>query len=202
MNFIKKLFKFLIGKIYRQYIIILLKKSLDGEIVICNDKLGNVKYNIYSINNIDKKMYNSFINEWSEYFYNGSECLLATVDKEIVGYSWIHYKEYKMAAIEEPLKLKNTEVYTGPAFVKKYFRGNGIHSTMMMLRCRYLQDNGYKYILSTVQPSNIYSIKTLKKNNFIPEGRVYKTWLLFERRFYRELDQIEAKKYINKYKSI
>lgn len=115
MNFIVKGFKSLIGRIYRQYTLILLKRALDVEILIYNDELGNVNYDIYNINNIDKDKYSSFIKEWIEYFNKGSECILATIDYKIIGYSWIHYDEYKMIAIEELIKLKDTEAYIGPA---------------------------------------------------------------------------------------
>lgn len=91
----------------------------------------------------------------------GSECIIGLLDKKIVGYVWIHYKEYKPKGIRNTLRLGRTKAYTGPDFVAPLYRGNKIHGALLSRTIFHAYENGYSKIYSSVKTENKSSIKGL-----------------------------------------
>lgn len=54
----------------------------------------------------------------------------------------------------------------GPMFVAEKFRGNGLQLKMLEEIEKFALDKGYKYMMSTVDPNNIYSSNNLLKANY------------------------------------
>lgn len=54
----------------------------------------------------------------------------------------------------------------GPMFVNPKYVGNGLQYQMLREIDRYSKEKGYKYVISTVHPNNIYSINNLVRDNF------------------------------------
>ena len=58
----------------------------------------------------------------------------------------------------------------GPMFVKKEYRGNGLQFQMLKELEKYCIQNGFKYILTTANPDNIYSSNNMLKAGYKKVG--------------------------------
>ncbi len=71
------------------------------------------------------------------------------------------------ALLKSELDLNFKEVIDyGPMFVNYKFIGNGLQLQMLKMLDEYCINLGYKYVISTVHPDNIYSINNFVKDNF------------------------------------
>lgn len=62
--------------------------------------------------------------------------------------------------------MKKHYLNYGPMFVNHKFIGNGLQFQMLKKLDEYCMNLGYKYVISTVHPNNIYSVNNLIKDNF------------------------------------
>lgn len=92
---------------------------------------------------------------------------------------WIYYKEETpvcsmmlIPATKKSLKslqlnYKEQEVVDyGPMFVNSKYIGNNLQYQMLTELDQISKKKGYKYVVVTVHPNNIYSIRNLEKDNF------------------------------------
>lgn len=75
------------------------------------------------------------------------------------------------AIVKFDLALDYREVVDyGPMFVNPKFVGNHLQYQMLKVLDDYCIDLGYKYVISTIHPDNIYSINNLVKDGFTLTG--------------------------------
>ena len=58
----------------------------------------------------------------------------------------------------------------GPMFVNPKYVGNHLQYQMLKYLDNYCLNKGYKYVIGTIHPDNIYSINNLVKDDFILKG--------------------------------
>lgn len=58
----------------------------------------------------------------------------------------------------------------GPMFVNLKYVGNGLQYQMLEVLDEYCIELGHKYVISTIHPDNVYSIRNLVKDGFVLVG--------------------------------
>ena len=109
-------------------------------------------------------------------------------DEPVCSIMLIPADEKALLKFELDLNFKEVIDY-GPMFVNHKFIGNGLQFQMLKTLDEYCINLGYKYVISTVHPDNIYSINNLVKDNFE---------LVNTKEFKRGIRNIYLKKLINK----
>lgn len=96
---------------------------------------------------------------------NGAKLFVYRNDKEIVC-SFLYLPASKHSIKKFKLKYNPEEVgECGPILVNPKYRGNGLQKKMLQELTKYCKKLKKKYIVTTIHPDNIYSIK-----NFLSEG--------------------------------
>lgn len=109
-------------------------------------------------------------------------------DEPVCSIMLIPADEKALLKFELDLNFKEVIDY-GPMFVNYKFIGNDLQFQMLKTLDEYCINLGYKYVISTVHPDNIYSINNLVKDNFE---------LVNTKKFKRGIRNIYLKKLINK----
>ncbi len=137
-------------------------------------RLLNTDYiqQISNLSNLDRKKIKGF-------FKNGSKCLAAFHNGQLIAYVWCHYHDYYFPFFAYCLDVHQT-AYIGPNFVSPEFRGNRLHRFLLTKLLAILQEEGYQNIWSSVLDNNYPSIKGLMQVGFKPQQnveviRVFKT---------------------------
>lgn len=95
--------------------------------------------------------------------------LKAVVSGEIAGFLMIRYPKTSDDNLGSYLSLsteeKNLVAHMETAVVRKEYRGRGFQKKLMEEGERRLKQKGYKYLMGTAHPDNVYSV-----NNFLKLG--------------------------------
>ena len=111
--------------------------------------------------------------DWRKWLENKSRLYVAYVGNEPVGYAWIHYHSYHFAG-KYNFGIEENEVWIGPSFVKKEFRGKGLQKALTQYRLSKIKNCT---VYTSVNSNNIASNKCMKRNNFEFMGTVTITTL-------------------------
>lgn len=99
---------------------------------------------------------------------NGSECITGLIDKNVAGYIWLHFEEYKIKGIKNTLKLDGDKAYIGPSFVVPQFRGKRIHDALLSRSFCRAYEKGCSHVYGSVRTENRTSIKGVSRIGYKP----------------------------------
>ena len=111
--------------------------------------------------------------DWRKWLENKSRLYVAYIGNKPVGYAWIHYHSYHFAG-KYNFGIEENEVWIGPSFVKKEFRGKGLQKALTQYRLSKIKNCT---VYTSVSSNNIASNKCMKRNNFEFMGTVTITTL-------------------------
>lgn len=111
--------------------------------------------------------------DWKKWLENKSHIYVAYIGNEPVGYAWIHYHSYHFAD-KYNFGIEENEVWIGPSFVKKEFRGRGVQKALTQYRLSKINNST---VYTSVSSNNIASNKCMKRNDFEFMGTVNITTL-------------------------
>ncbi len=124
---------------------------------------------------------------------NKSKIWVYYLDKEPVC-SMMLIPAQEVSLLKFGLDLNYNEVGDyGPMFVNPKYVGKGLQSQMLEELDRYCMSLGYKYVVSTIHPDNVYSI-----NNFIKDKFRYFNKKEFKRGFRNIYLKVLDKNYVEK----
>lgn len=171
-----KLIKEIIKKIIRElglypYIINIYELDLENNFATPNKDFSE-EFSIKTINKIKEigtnlliKLKNMNNEPIEKYLENGGQVdVVFDKQNEAVAYGCAQILKHDLPW--GTILLKETQVWIGPAFVVKDFRGKGIHSGMRYHTLKRLKNAGFKIVLTAVDSDNIPSLKTLSKLKF------------------------------------
>ena len=110
---------------------------------------------------------------WRKWFENKSRLFVAYIGNVPAGYAWIHYHSYHFAG-KYNFKIEENEVWIGPSFVKKEFRGKGLQKALTQYRLSKINNCT---VYTSVSSNNIASNRCMKRNDFEFMGTVTITTL-------------------------
>ena len=110
---------------------------------------------------------------WRKWLENKSRLYVAYIENEPVGYAWIHYHSYHFAG-KYNFGIEENEVWIGPSFVKKEFRGRGLQKALTQYRLSKIKNCT---VYTSVSSNNIASNRCMKRNDFEFMGTVTITTL-------------------------
>jgi len=106
--------------------------------------------------------------DWRKWFENKSRLFVVYIGDEPAGYAWIHYNSYHFAS-KYNFKIEENEVWFGPSFVKKEFRGKGLQKALTQYRLSQIKNCT---VYTSVSSNNIASNKCMLRNHFEFMGTV------------------------------
>lgn len=121
------------------------------------------RINIYQFHNIDE------IYQDPNY-----EIFVARDCNNLCGFCFVHFSEPHSIHGLGVWKLSDNEAWIGPAFVKKEYRGQGINGKLLALVKSYCRNLNISKIYTSINSSNISSIKSFERNGFNKIGQVIK----------------------------
>lgn len=137
------------------------------------------------MNDINKQKAAPFLNPPNQEFFaksltKGKVNLFAFFRDKLVGYAFLKMLEEwpsYLGVMAFPVKESAMVLFT---IVDPKFRGQGIHKELTRLRIQEAQKEGKKYLISTVDPKNTASLKTLEFFGFkcIEQREIFENKLL------------------------
>jgi hypothetical protein len=100
-----------------------------------------------------------------EWFSKGALCLAIIYKFSIIGYTWLHPKQYFIQNAGAFL-LKDEELFFGPAFIDKKYRRKGLYLFLITNSLKYCMENRIKHLYSSSSIENTPSIKSLVRCGF------------------------------------
>ena len=177
-------------KVYRSGAILILRRYLN-EIPPKKLKL-NVSFKALGKQNIDEINTLGFLKTQTvnEYLLNGSKCLGAYFEDNLVAYTWVHYNDYYFPFFDYNFTYKGVP-YLGPDFVSPDYRGYGIQVALSTEVYKQLLDEGFEYVYSSVWPTNTKSIGNLKLVGYKPI-KLVKAIRLLNRLVYKKTKNVDS----------
>ena len=168
----EKLVNHFINFIYKKATLIVVIKKLDRLPRIQTPKLevecrmldSSYTHQISKLSNLDQEKINGF-------FEDGSKCLAAFYNDQLIAYVWCHYKDYYFPFFRYSLEVDHG-VYIGPDFVAPKFRGNSLHGFLLTKLFTILFEEAYEYAWGSVLNNNYSSIKGLIRVGYIPQKQI------------------------------
>ena len=111
--------------------------------------------------------------KWLE---NGSKLYVCFFQDKPITFTWSHFNNYQIHGIGK-FTLKKNEYWIGPTFVHKDYRGLGLNKYQIHFQMSKSKD---KTAITSVNNSNIASIKSFEHWNFSLIGQVYYKHYLFK----------------------
>jgi hypothetical protein len=93
----------------------------------------------------------------------GVLCVLQKND-DPVGFGWIHFHQHTIKYVGN-FDLGNDTAWVGPQFVHKDYRGNGLQK-FIVLQCISRMPDNIKVVITSVNQSNLPSLRSYEKMNF------------------------------------
>lgn len=128
---------------------------------------------LYLFADLRKRVYVD-VEGFAKRFKSGNTCYIALDKGKIIYFVWISSYDIPNSLTSQFVKLKPQEVYMYHALCLPEYRGKKIHSSVMTLRLKNLQQKSFKKAYVDCQVNNVPQVKTLLKHGFIP----YKTTLV------------------------
>lgn len=152
--------------IYKEATLLVILKKLDKPPVV-QVPFILVEGRLLSIGDINQisRLNNLAPDMAAHFFADGSKCLGVFHNEQLIGYSWLHYKNHKFPFFAYSLEVGNG-IYIGPDFVLPEFRGNRIHGFALTKIFAMLFKEGYEDVWSAVLSNNYSSKKGLIGTGF------------------------------------
>lgn len=187
---LEKLANYLLNSIYKKATLFVIVKKLDKLPRIQTPKLKvecrildtSYTYQMSILSNLDKEKIEGF-------FIDGSKCLGAFHNDQLIAYTWCHYKDYYFPFFCYSLEI-NSGVYIGLDFVAPEFRGNRLHGFLLTKMFAILFEEGYEYVWGSVLNNNYSSIRGLISVGYIPQKQVEVIRIL-KRIVYKKIKEID-----------
>lgn len=107
---------------------------------------------------------------YNDFFAAGSWCHVIFYNEKPIAFGWTHLNSHKCEHVGT-IELDKDKVWTGPHFVHKDFRGQGLQKKLLSL-CMQDAPYGTKYLLSSIASKNLPSIANFKKMGFEVAGKI------------------------------
>lgn len=105
-----------------------------------------------------------------EWFERGSTCYLGLMQGRVVSYCWAHQGFYTVDRELGEFPLKDDEVWIGPIFVDKRYRGLGIARPQLSFAIQGQIQSGKRVFLTAINSANHASTRSFAKCGFIMTG--------------------------------
>jgi len=125
-----------------------------------------------------------------KHFHQGSRCLGAYINNDLVGYVWQHFNTYSWPFFNYSINFSE-KAYIGTDFVRVESRGKRLHGALLCFMFNELYAQGYQRALGSVWTNNVSSIKGLARVGFYPTISIFAVRImnvLVYRRF-KEINQ-------------
>lgn len=109
---------------------------------------------------------------FEKYFHQGSRCLGAYINNELVGYVWQHFNTYSWPFFDYSIEFSE-KAYVGTDFVRAESRGKRLHGALLCFMFNELYAQGYQSALSSVWTNNLSSIRGLERVGFYPTTAIF-----------------------------
>lgn len=116
---------------------------------------------------------------YHKWFARGSVCFVGLIERSVVSYCWIHEGSYWLGRVGR-FALRDNEVWIGPVFVDKRYRGRAINIAQIDHAIQEQSKAGKTVFFTATNSRNYPSIKSFVRCGFAAVG-VSRTRSLFGR---------------------
>jgi ribosomal protein S18 acetylase RimI-like enzyme len=122
---------------------------------------------LYLFAHLHKKVY-ADVEGFAKRLKSGQTCYIALDKGKIIYFVWVSSYDIPKSLTSRFVKLKPQEVYMYHALCLPEYRRKKIHSSVMTIRLKDLQEKSFKKAYVDCQVNNVPQVKTLLKHGFIP----------------------------------
>jgi len=138
----------------------------------------NIKVNLRLV--LQPENFPSIVNKLQKFgidaekrFRSGDKCIVATVNGEIVHWTWVAFKEAYVGVLEKKIRVPDTNsAYVYGIYTLRKYRRLGIASKAMEALLNHLHSRGIKRVFVLIHHNNFPSIRYHQKIGFKKIGTI------------------------------